>query len=170
MTHFKKIALVSIIIVTPYIAGVTVTPVSVKNVITTMSPANIKAQFNKTKETLTYQKDVMSKKMAAMLLFTKKKWKGDSAEARHNRVQVYQWLQSKDWWLAHPKRWMKWIATGELTVKDVDNRIRDEEYVAYYVIYKEICLARELTQEEKEQARNEAMELLAAYKASRHID
>lgn len=170
MTHFKKIAFVSIISFTPYVAALNVTPISLKNAISTMSPANIKAQFNKTKETFAQQKDVMSKKVAAMILFTKKKWKGDSVEARRNRAEIYQWLQSKNWWLSHPKRWMKWIVTGQRTIKYVDDRIRDEEYVDYYLIYKEICLERPLTQNEQEQARIEAMELLATYKAARNID
>ncbi len=171
MTNFKRIACASIVSFIPYFASaLTVTPLSLKNAIATIAPGNIKAQFNKTKETFAQQKDVMSKKVAAMLLFSKKKWKGESQEVRRNRAEIYQWLQSKDWWLSHPKRWMKWIAKGELIVKDVDTRIRDEEYVSYYIIYKEICLERELTQEEQEQARSEAMEMLAAYKASRNID
>lgn len=170
MIHLKKIALVGIVGSVFQLAALTITPTSVKNTFVSMTPHNIKTQFNKTKETFAHQKDVVSKKVAAMLLFMKKKWKGDSVEARRNRAQAYQWLQGKNWWLPHPKRWMKWIVTGERIVKEVDNRIRDEEYVSYYLIYKEICLERELTLDEQEQARKEAMELLSTYKASRHID
>ncbi len=110
-------------------------------------------------------KDKIVKKVSALFVL----WSDDSYESQKKRLDFYEWFKGKDWWMHHPKKWMTWIATGSMPVKYPDNRITDEQYVKYYLVYKELCLGLPLTEQEKDDARVEAMELLTAYRSAKGI-
>lgn len=119
---------------------------------------SLKGRFNTVKENVV-------KKMSALFVL----WSDDTYEAQKKRLDVYDWFKQKDWWMRHPKKWMKWIVTGSMPVKYPDNRVTDDEYVNYYQKYKELCLNRSLTDEEKDEFCAEAMALLNEYRHAKGI-
>ncbi len=110
-------------------------------------------------------KDNIVKNVSALFVL----WSDDSYESQKKRLDLYQWLEGKDWWMRHPKKWMTWIATGSMPVKYPDNRITDEQYVVYYLKYKELCMGLPLTEQEKDDARVEAIEFLTSYRSAKGI-
>lgn len=114
-------------------------------------------------------KDKVVKTVSAYLVMVN----GDKTiEAQQRRLQIHQKLEDNriwQWWSHHPKSWITWVVTGSLPIKNVDNRIRDEEYVQHFLVYKSLLIGRALTDEEKISAVVEAMQLLNTYKSTRRI-
>lgn len=125
-------------------------------------PANqtfsIQDRINETKNTLI-------KKISAIFIL----WGDESYESQKKRLDLYRWFEERDLWIRHPKKWMKWIVTGSMPVKHPDNRVTDEEYVQYYIAYKELVKEEALTEQEEDAVRIEAMELLNAYRAAKGV-
>ena len=121
------------------------------------SSADTKLSF---KERLTNIKDTAAQKMGAWFVF----WGGQDYDAQKRRLNFYTWVEEKDWWMRHPKKWVTWIVTGKMPVKNPDRRITNEQYVDYYLVYKELRSGFPLTDKEIDDARAEAMELLDEYR------
>lgn len=118
----------------------------------------IKERFDETKNALV-------KKMGAMFVL----WGDSSLDSQKKRLEIYQWFEKNVFWMLHPKKWMRWIATGSMPVKYPDNRVTDEQYVKDYLIYKELLTGLPLTEDGKNAARIEAMELLTVYRQAKGI-
>jgi len=90
----------------------------------------------------------------------------DSKEAQLKRLQYAHRI-------AHPIRRVKWVLTGHMPVKNPDGRVSDAEYVEDYVHYKALIKwnesEQELTDEEVIAAREEALEVLEAFRNAKGI-
>ena len=113
------------------------------------------------KDRMVEMKDKAKEKIAAWLVYLP--MGNESRDAQLKRLEVYKKFKERDWWLGHPKRWITYIVTGRMPVKNPDSRIRDTEYVHYYLIYKELDKGASLTDDEIEAARAEAMDLLEEF-------
>lgn len=127
--------------------------------------ATIKERVVHTRDTLVQRgKNIVTQVSAFFML-----WKGETPQAQQKRADFYEWLKEKNVWLLHPKKWIVWIITSRMPVKNPDGSINDESYVQYYIAYKQLRTDHTLTQQEKEQIAQEAMELLQAYKKAKHL-
>ncbi len=115
-------------------------------------------------------KDRAKEKIAAILVYLPVGEGDKSRDAQLKRLSMYKKLQEKNWWRPHPKRWIPYIVNGKVKQIGVDKHVRDEDYVACYVVYKELEKGQSLTEEEIDAARIEAMDVLEEYRRVKGID
>lgn len=125
----------------------------------------IKERLVHTKDTLVQRGKHIATQVSAFFML----WKGDTVQAQQKRAEFYEWIKAKNIWLLHPKKWIVWIVTSRMPVKNPDGSIHDETYAQHYITYKQLHADHELTEQEKEQAVQEAMDLLQAYRKAKHL-
>lgn len=167
MNKLKIIALVSVISFTSYTATdfELLTSPSLPYTAKKTAGAAIKERLAHTKDTLIQRGKHVATQVSAFFML----WKGDTVQAQQKRAEFYEWLQEKNIWLLHPKKWIVWIITSRMPVKNPDGSIHDEVYAQHYITYKQLRTDHALTEQEKEQAMQEAMDLLQAYRKAKHL-